>query len=762
MAERSGDPVGRRRRAFTAWQMAAVTVVVSLSLALVAWRSVARQVDQAESSRFQQRTDRILAAMRGRFAAAEQAVYSARALLQASTSTTPDNWAAYAEAVSPFLTEGVVGLGYVERVARTDVERLEARVRAEGLPDFRVERLGTRPILYVVTRIAPAGRNRDALGLDVASGTTRRRAADRAMRTGAAALSRRIRVIEGTRVVPGFLLFLPHYAAGRPTTTAEQRESALVGWVYASLRIDELTRGIADVGGPGVAVSIREAAHAQGATPLFDTGIDAVRDGYVRTASLDVHGETWLLEFRSRPASSLADAALLPYAVLAGGLFGTLLLGLLSLSVATARQRAEALAETMTARLVQSNADLERAAAEARQHAVAAQHASQAKGQFLAMMSHEIRTPMNGVIGMTSLLLDSPLSAHQREYAETIRTSGDALLTVIDDILDFSKIEAGAFDIVPAPFDLRTCIASALRILGPRARQKGLTLVSDVDESVPSRVVGDAARVRQVLVNLIGNAIKFTDAGEVRVTVAPTRADADGLVAFTVRDTGIGMSPEVLSRLFQPFTQGDASTSRRFGGTGLGLAICQRLVDLMDGRISVESAPGVGSTFHVVLPLPGAAAGAAQGDPVPTPAVTTVQGRALLAEDNPVNRKVAVLMLGRLGWTVDAACDGREALDLLGRDTYDVLLLDIQMPEVDGLEVARRVVATWPDPSTRPWMIAVTANAVLGEREVCLAAGMDDFVPKPVKPERLALALARAQEARAARRASALAQRAAS
>ena len=220
-------------------------------------------------------------------------------------------------------------------------------------------------------------------------------------------------------------------------------------------------------------------------------------------------------------------------------------------------------------------------------------------------------------------------------------------------------------------------------------------------------------------------------------------------MAFEVRDTGIGIPEEALHRLFQPFTQVDASTARRFGGTGLGLAISRRLAELMGGHIEVASAPGAGSTFRFVVALPEAEAGAA----LPTHAISAPRparscGIALLAEDNPVNRKVALMMLRRLGWEVDAAFDGREALEALARRRYDVVLLDIQMPEVDGLEVARRVVATEPDPARRPWMIAVTANAIVGDRETCLAAGMDDFVPKPMQPSALEAALERAMTER--------------
>ncbi len=247
-----------RGRRIGGGRFAATALVVCLLLTLVAWQVVALQVERAEEGVFHQRAERVLTTIRARFASAKQAVYGARALIEANQDITPDDWARYVWSVAPFLNEGVVGLGLVERIARDDIQALERRMHAEGVPSFRVERTGQNPWLDVVTRVAPAERNRGALGLDVGSGTTRRRATERAMLTGQAALSRRIRVIEGAREVPGFLLFLPVYAPGRPLTTPEQRTAALTGWVYASLRIDELTAGLADAGGPEIAFAIRE------------------------------------------------------------------------------------------------------------------------------------------------------------------------------------------------------------------------------------------------------------------------------------------------------------------------------------------------------------------------------------------------------------------------------------------------------------------------------------------------------------------------
>jgi PAS domain S-box-containing protein len=380
------------------------------------------------------------------------------------------------------------------------------------------------------------------------------------------------------------------------------------------------------------------------------------------------------------------------------------------------------------------------------QEKLRAESANRAKSAFLATMSHEIRTPLNAVIGMADILQQNPSGPDAVECLETIRRGGETLLSLINDILDFSKIEANQLALESTPLNLGKCAGEALYIISIPAAKKGLHLELAIDPALPEAILGDHLRLKQVLVNLLSNAVKFTECGTVFLTITPCdEVGQMGWIRFSVKDSGIGIAAEEHTKLFQIFSQVDNSISRRYGGTGLGLAISKRLVELMGGRISVASLPGEGSTFFFSIPknetkqqviTPTAA-------PSSLPDVEHSPMRILVAEDNAINQRVILMMLKHLGYEAEIAVNGIEALSRLDGKPFDLVLMDVQMPEMNGLDAATKICELYPV-GRRPHIIALTANAMAEDRELCLKAGMDDYLAKPIRKDLLASALKKA------------------
>jgi PAS domain S-box-containing protein len=403
--------------------------------------------------------------------------------------------------------------------------------------------------------------------------------------------------------------------------------------------------------------------------------------------------------------------------------------------------RAKEAAEAANWELIAANRNLEETGRLAREMADRAEALSAAKSDFLANMTHEVRTPLNGILGMTGLALETPLQSDQREYLELVKSSAEALLSLVNDVLDFSKYEVGKLGLDCVEFSLRALVRDVLRPLALRASVSGLAFESVIEDQAPDRLIGDPLRISQVLRNLAGNAIKFTNAGLVSVDVRAESIEGSKVtLRLSVVDTGIGIPPEKHRMIFEPFTQADGSTTRKYGGTGLGLSICSGLVELMGGRIWVESEPGQGSAFHFTLPLE-VATSAQANEPVPSPSATQERSkpdgakrklRILVAEDNSVNQRLAARLLEREGHSVTIAGSGQEALDALERQQFDLILMDVQMPHLDGLQATARIRERERGSGHRVPIVAMTAQAAESDRVRCLESGMDAYVTKPV------------------------------
>jgi signal transduction histidine kinase/AmiR/NasT family two-component response regulator len=477
-----------------------------------------------------------------------------------------------------------------------------------------------------------------------------------------------------------------------------------------------------------------------GSTLVFDAG-RAPHGAQALTVNLH-NGST--LEVLGAVAGSgiFRDTAAL--VVLVGGIIVSLLLGMLVLVLATGRARAMRLVDKRTREL----ADEARVSASARDDAV---QASNEKSVFVATVSHELRTPLAGVIGTAELLSETKLDAEQQEFVEIVRSSSEGLLLVINDILDYSKMEAGKLELDPIGFALSELIAESCALVLPSAHDKGLEVEVDVDKDLPGWLEGDGARIRQVLINLLSNAVKFTPKGRVTVHASSTPTTTNmSLIRIAVTDTGIGIDEETLARLFQPFTQADNSTARTYGGTGLGLTISAQLVERMGGTISAQSVPGEGSTFAFELELPLAdrsertvrmpAKFEPLGERDAAGNLSESAPLVLVAEDNPVNQMLAARLLDRCGYRSEVVANGNEVLEATAHNAYAAILMDCQMPELDGYDATRAIRRRETPPAHIP-IIATTAHSMSGDREKCLEAGMDDYVSKPIRAGELSNAL---------------------
>ena len=639
----------------------------------------------------------------------QQVLRGVAGLLSTGSEVNREQFRAYVQALN--LADrypGIQGVGLNVLVPAAEREAHVKAVRRSGVPDYDIRPPGVRDPYTAIVFIEPfAGRNLRALGFDTYAEPIRRAAMDRAWETGQGALTGRLTLVQetGKDVQAGVLMFLPLYFHAVNAQTADERRASLRGWVSGVFRMNDFMAGVLGARRDDIGIRIYDGTqelpeqllYASDPASAQQAGAGRFKSGSV----INVAGREWTMAFHSTPAFE-AGLQTGSARLMAGvGLAGSVMLALLVHLLARGRQRAEA--------------------------------ASRVKSEFLANMSHEIRTPMNAIIGFSGLALKTELSARQRDYMTKIQASSRHLLGLINDILDLSKIEAGKVTIEAAPFDLLDVIDNVASLVSQKCAEKGLELIVDVEPQVPHALVGDSLRLSQVLINYANNAVKFTEQGEITLRVRCQRSQAGrALLHFSVSDTGIGLTAEQQSRLFQNFQQADSSTSRKYGGTGLGLAISRQLAGLMGGEVGVDSQPGQGSTFWFTAEVGVAEATHERS----APALPSLQGRlVMVVDDNDSARTVMTSLLEGMGLQVRCAASGAQALEELQAVhaaglRCEAAFIDWQMPQMDGVELARQVRRLWPQEA--PQMVIVTGHGREESLEVFRRAQLDRVLLKPV------------------------------
>lgn len=730
-----GAPRDDRASFLSQFWLPLLVLVVSLISTFFLWRIIDRGVAERAGDRFEAEAAEITTRIIKRLHDHEQVLLGGNALFHVKgDAVSRTDWRHYVSALK--LSEnhpGILGVGYSVWLTPDQMSENFRQVRAEGYPEYFIRPAGERPVYTSIIWLEPFNwRNQRAFGYDMYSEPVRRAAMDKARDTGRTAIAARLQLVQETEQDPqhGMLMYVPSYRQSMPTDTIEERRAALRGFVYSPIRMNDFIQGTLD----GLPAHMDFEIHAgETLSPdnlMFSSRLveqrvtpEGYRPRFSSMKSIDAYGTTWHIAFSTLPAFDRELNQNKSTATLFTGILSSILLSALAALQAHSRRQALIIAEQMRT---------SKQAAEAAK--VAAEQASLAKSEFLATMSHEIRTPMAVFMGAIEQLRYLDKSPSHQPLLDLADQASKRLHVLVNEILDFSKIEAGRVEIEETWFNLHDCLQDTVAMMAAKAREKDLPLQLEISSAVPEYIVGDQYRLGQVLINLIGNAIKFTERGDVGVVVDRQ----ESRLIFAVCDTGIGVPAEKLEKIFETFIQVDSSSTRRHGGTGLGLAISKGLVELMGGTIAVRSRPGEGSEFYFTLPLKNLTVQEPAGDghdklsPDPAP-----DAHILLAEDNPMVRDVILMILSRRKWQTSVAETGREAVRKWQSGRFDLILMDLQMPDMDGLEATREIRSLEVGTGRRIGIVGLTAHANSQIRHECLAAGMDDFLAKPFESANL-------------------------
>ncbi|EQC47579.1 CHASE domain-containing protein [Bacteriovorax sp. Seq25_V] len=711
-----------------------IVLVLSVALTLVVWKITKKQTYDKEKVRFDREADQVVSIIIERMQKYEEALWSGVAAIRMNgDKISRKEWEVFSR---KFQIEkkypGINGIGVIYKVSKNNLKKF-IDYEKRFYPDFKPYPDHEKNDKWVITYIEPVEDNRKAVGLDMAHEQNRYQAALRAEETGQAQVTGPIVLVQDSKKTPGFLFYTPFYK-NENISTAEGRKENLIGLVYAPFVMRKLMEGVLDEKLRAVSLSISD-----GDSVLYNE-LSETRDtpSFKSTKNINIYGRVWKVSIETNKLFNKNTNNTLSKLILVAGFLIDFLVFLLFIFLSNSNTRAIEYGERMAKGYQEKVKDLERLNNELKKENFErieaekkAEYANVAKSNFLANMSHEIRTPLNGIIGISDLVSEENIPENVREDIIQIRESSLSLLHIVNDILDLSKLNAGKLDLDYVVFNIRDCFTSAASLFKASVLLNEIYLDLAIDQSVPEFVGGDSFRLKQILLNLIGNAIKFTSDGGVKISLKVVSLINDTyLFECSVLDTGIGISEDAMGQLFKSFEQADSGISRNFGGTGLGLSICASLVELFNGEIKVESTEGVGSNFSFTFQLKHES----QKLLDPEEREQSIQNfsdiSVLLVEDNKINQVVAKRYLEKAGVkNITVALDGQIAVDLVREKNFDIILMDIQMPVMDGLTSTKLI----REFNKKVIIVGLSANAFDEDREKALSYGMNDYLGKPLK-----------------------------